>query len=174
MKKTNNLLDLVFRYSILVISAFFIPIFYFIFAPLTIYPLYFLFKIFFNPVLEGDVITILNLSIEIIKACVAGSAYYLLFALNLATPKIRLKKRIKMILLSFAILLIVNILRIFLLSIFLIYSSPLFDLTHLFFWYVLSTLFVVAIWFGEVKYFKIKEIPFYSDIKFLLKKSFLK
>ena len=34
-------------------------------------------------------------------------------------------------------------------------------------WYLGSTLFVIGIWFIEVKLFKIKEIPIYSDIKFL-------
>jgi len=74
-----------------------------------------------------------------------------------------------MILFSFLTFLIVNILRIFFLSIMAISGSNFFDLTHAIFWYGLSTLFVVVIWFTEVKIFRIKTIPFYSDIKFLLR-----
>ena len=43
-------------------------------------------------------------------------------------------------------------------------NSPYFDFTHLLFWYLLSTIFVVAIWFLIVKIYKIKEIPIYSDV----------
>ena len=46
-----------------------------------------------------------------------------------------------------------------------------FDITHKIFWYSLSILFVVGIWFLEVKLFKIKSIPFYSDIISVYKKS---
>ena len=146
-------------------------IFYFIFTPLTIYPVYFLLKPFFEVSLSGNIIEIPNYYISIIKACVAGSAYYLLLILNLSIPKIKLSQRVKMVLFAFVFLLVVNILRIFLLVFFLDYSW--FDITHKLFWYSLSTIFVIAIWFAEVKLFKIKQVPFYSDIKFLYHKSFL-
>jgi hypothetical protein len=48
-------------------------------------------------------------------------------------------------------------------------GSSFFDITHRIFWYALSTIFVAAIWFLEVYKFGIKEIPLYSDIKFLYK-----
>ena len=73
-----------------------------------------------------------------------------------------------MLLFSFALLLILNIMRIFTLS--LILGSSSFGLIHKIFWYLGATIFVVLIWFLEVKIFKIKEIPFYSDFKFLIKK----
>jgi hypothetical protein len=31
----------------------------------------------------------------------------------------------------------------------------------------LSIVFVVGIWFAEVRFFKIKEIPFYDDLRFV-------
>ncbi|MFH1801300.1 MAG: pacearchaeosortase [archaeon] len=172
MKKIS-VRSILIRYLVLIAVA--IPnlwIFYFIFTPLTIYPVYLLFSVFFETSLSGVSISVSNYPIiEVVEACVAGSAYYLLLILNLSTPNIKLPKRIKMIALSFAVLLIVNILRIFSLGLLAFYSSPGFDITHAVFWYVLSTVFVVAIWFSEVKIFRIKEIPFYSDIKFLYKKS---
>jgi len=75
-----------------------------------------------------------------------------------------------MILSSFISLLVINILRILLLIIIYIEGYSFFDITHKLFWYLMSIVFVIGIWFTEVKLFKIKEIPFYSDMKFLYKK----
>jgi hypothetical protein len=61
--------------------------------------------------------------------------------------------------------------RIFFLGILYIYGSPFFDLLHKILWYFGSVFLTVGIWFLEVYLFKIKEIPFYSDLKFLYKKS---
>ncbi|MEK6840805.1 MAG: pacearchaeosortase [Nanoarchaeota archaeon] len=165
-------LNMIWRYLILVIVA--VPnlwLFYLLFTPLTVYPVYWLLGLFYDASLLGKGIVVINqfLSIELTKACIAGSAYYLLLILNLSTPKISLSKRAKMIVFSFVAFLIVNILRIFILSIVAVSGSGFFDITHRIFWYSLSTIFVVAIWFAEIWIFKIKEIPFYSDINFLYK-----
>ncbi len=176
-KDVGGFLDIILRYAILILIA--IPnlaIFYFVFTPLTVYPIYFFLGLFFEvSLLAGNIVLIENvIPIELIKACIAGSAYYFLFILNLSIPKIKLKKRIKMVLLAFLTFLIVNILRIFILSLVAVSGSPFFDITHRLFWYLISTIFVVGIWFAEVKIFRIKEIPFYSDMKFLFKKSSLR
>jgi len=168
-------LKIFIRYLIIVLIA--IPnlfVFYFIFTPATIYPVFGAFKIFFKEVLLiGNTFKISGeFFIEIIPACIAGSAYYLLFILNLSIPKIKIKKRVKMILFSFSFLLILNILRILFLSLIFVYlpeNQNLFNITHKLFWYLGTTIFVVLIWFIEVKAFKIKEIPVYSDIKYLYK-----
>jgi len=166
----KKIIDIFSRYLIMVLIA--IPglwIFYAIFTPLTIYPIYFLLNLFFNASLSGNIITVYNcFPIEIIEACVAGSAYYLLFVLNLSTPNILLKKRLRIILESFLALLIINILRILFLSVMYISGSGLFDVTHKIFWYLANMIFIVGIWFFMVKSFKLKEIPFYSDIKFFI------
>lgn len=156
------------RYFILIITA--LPsfwIFYFIFTPLTIYPVYFLLKLIFGASLSGSTIFIGNYPspVEIINACVAGSAYYLLLIFNLAIPNIKFYKRIKMICFAFFSFLIVNIFRIVLLSAIFVLKPSMFDISHKISWYVGSIVLVVAIWFIEVKKFDIKEIPFYSDIK---------
>ena len=154
------------RYLILLLIG--VPnlwLFYLIFTPLTIYPVFSLLSLFFNATLISNVIIIENLfPIEIIGACVAGSAYYLLLILNLAIP-MEISKRIKMLLFSFASLLVINILRIFLLSILFVSGTSFFNITHELFWYFGSIAFVIGIWFIGVKIFKIKEIPFYSDLK---------
>jgi len=159
----------VLRYLILVSSALGnLWLFYFIFTPLTIYPVFFLLKLFFSASLSGTIISFNNVSINLVKACIAGSAYYLLLILNLTTP-ISIKKRIYALIFSFISFLIINIIRIFLFSLLLENSFSLFNLTHLFVWYGLSSFIVLAIWIFTIKIFDIKEIPVYSDLKFLYK-----
>jgi exosortase/archaeosortase family protein len=170
MKKIN-ILDISLRYLILVLVA--LPnlyLFYLIFTPLTVYPVYFILNLFFGATLTGTTVLVKTIPIEIIKSCVAGSAYYLLFILNLATPNIKLNKRIKIILISFTAFLILNLIRIIILSLLILSNSSFFDITHKISWYLLSILFVVGIWFSVVKFFNIKQIPFYSDIKLVYKK----
>jgi exosortase/archaeosortase family protein len=174
MKKElkNKIYSIFIRYAILILVA--LPnfwLFYFIFTPLTVYPSYLILKLFFEVNLHENTFFFLNsaYSIKIIDACIAGSAYYLLTILNLSLPYIKLIKRIKMIVLSFVFFLIANILRIVILSAMYVSKSPLFDIVHKISWYFLSIVIVVGIWFFEVKKFRIKEIPFYSDLKFLSK-----
>lgn len=165
-------LDILARYFILIVVAISnLWIFYIIFTPLTTYPVFALLNVFYDTLLVSGRIIFINrtIPIELIEACIAGAAYYLLLILNLSTREIKLHKRLKMIAFSFLAFLIINVLRIFTLSIIAVSGSSFFDITHLFFWYALSTIFVVAIWFAEVRIFKIKAIPFYSDFKFLLK-----
>ena len=171
-KKKGDISDIILRYIILVLVA--IPnlwLFYLIFTPLTAYPVHWLLNIFYDASLLNNNIILINqaISIELIEACIAGSAYYLLLILNLSTPGIKIKKRMKILLLAFASFLIINILRIFILSLVAVSGSSFFDITHRIFWYALSTVFVVVIWFAEVRIFRIKAIPFYSDVKFLYK-----
>lgn len=170
MNEQKYFLNIIIRYSILILVAF--PnfyIFYKIFTPLTIYPVYFFFKIFFQATLSGTTIFLKNLTIQIIDSCVAGSAYYLLLILNLSVPKIKLKKRINMILFAFTTFLVLNLMRIIILSSVAFLNPAVFDITHKLSWYFLSVIIVVGIWFTEVKIFKIKKIPFYTDIKSLYK-----
>jgi exosortase/archaeosortase family protein len=177
MKKDEKyLFDLFVRYAILIIIAVFgFNLFYVIFRPLTVYPITWILDIFLETNLISSTILIIeDIAIEFVPACIAGAAYYLLLMLNLSTPKIELTKRIKFLLISFATFLIINIIRIIILATIALYGSSFFDITHAIFWYSLSTIFVIAIWFYGVRYFKIKEIPFYSDLKFLYKKSSVK
>ena len=167
--KINSLVSsIIVRYLLLLLFAF--PnlfLFYAVFTPLTLYPVYFLLNLFFDASISGNTILVKCFSINLIQACIAGSAYYLFLILNLATPEIRLKKRISLVLSSFFIFLMLNILRIFVLSLLAIFGSDFFNPLHKLFWYSLSVIFVVGIWFAGVKLFRIKEIPFYSDIRFL-------
>jgi exosortase/archaeosortase family protein len=163
-KKTSMYLFL--RYLILILIGIFLSLFYKILLSLTILPSSFLLNIFYDVSVIGNFILVEGIIIEIINACVAGSAYYLLLILNLTTS-MKEKQRTYSLIFSFASLFILNILRIVFLTALYLSNSTFFDFTHQLFWYVLSIFFVVGIWFLTIKLFKIKKIPVYSDIKFL-------
>lgn len=158
------------RYLILLGLVFSLPLFYKILTPLTIYPVAWLLKLFFSNVSLSDAVINMDnrVRIEIVSACVAGSAYLLILILNLAVP-MKTKKRFYSILLSLLILFGINVLRIFFFSILYYEEFAFFDISHKLFWYALSTFFVVGIWFLNVRIFSIKEIPVYSDIVDLIK-----
>lgn len=176
MKKGDRkFYDIFFRYLILVLIA--LPgmdFFYYVFSPLTKYPVYWALSLSYNSVLLKNSIFIGTKIIEIIGACIAGSAYYMLLILNLSTPKIKWIKRIKIMLFTSATFLIINTLRIYSLSLMYLKGSQFFDITHKMFWYLGSTILLVAIWFLTVKIFKIKKTPFYDDIKIIYKQSAFK
>ncbi|MDP2925600.1 MAG: pacearchaeosortase [Nanoarchaeota archaeon] len=169
-REDRKILRIPLRYLILLAIMFSLPLIYKIITPLTIYPVFYILKLFYSNVSSLNDLIIINLKtyVKIIPACVAGSAYLLLLILNLTLP-MGIMKRIYFILLSFLMLLIINIIRIVLFIILYHNDFTYFDLTHKFFWYFLSTLFVVMIWFVSVKIFKVKDIPFYSDAKVLIR-----
>ncbi len=168
--------SLILRYFLILFLGFNFYIFYIVLRPLTIYPLLILFRLFYDVTLNGTIFIFNTLNVNVIDACIAGSAYYLLFSLNMSIPKINLKKRLKMVLFAFTVLLGFNILRIFILSIIAIsLNQYFFEITHHFFWHFMNIIFVVFIWFSEVKIFNLnKKIPFYTDIKSLYENSILK
>ncbi len=168
-RKDKTAIFLLLRYMLLLALMFTLPLIYKILTPLTVYGTGFLLKLFYQISISKDIIIILPKTvIQIIPPCVAGSAYLLLLILNLTLP-MKPKTRFYSILFSAIVLFILNVLRIFILTLLLVNNSQFFDFTHKLFWYVLSTVFVVGIWFLSAFLFKIKQIPVYSDIKYLVK-----
>ena len=172
MKKENkHLLFMFIRY--LVILAVAIPnlfLFYSIFTPLTIYPVNAVLNLLYGSSINGNIITSSAFSIEIIEACVAGSAFYLLFLLNFATP-MNTKKRVYSLIFSLLLFLVVNIARIVIFAMLLSISFKLFDITHTVTWYFVSGVIVFLVWIFTIRTFKIKETPFSTDIKFIYSKT---
>ncbi len=163
--KLNNILFIFLRYAILLVIIINYNVLYIILTPLTVYATAFLLKLFYNVFILGNILIInLDYAIKIIPACVAVSAYTLLLILNLSL-KMKPKQRFYSLLFSVLALFVLNILRIFFLTIILISKSSSFETIHKIFWYALSILFVVGIWILTIKLFKIKQIPFYSDIR---------
>jgi exosortase/archaeosortase family protein len=170
-KDTENrkILLLFLRYiTVLILALPNLFIFYYLFTPLTIYPSNFLISLFYSSHVQGNIILGDSFAIQIIEACVAGSAYYLLFLLNFSVP-MSIKKRVYSLLFSCLFFLFVNILRIFIFSILLINDFKYFNVTHLIFWHILSGVIVFLVWFFEIKLFNIKETPFLTDINTIYK-----
>lgn len=161
----NFIFNLIARYLILLIIGLNLWLVYLILTPITLYPVYFLLKVFYSSAsVSAGSIFISNYQISLINACIAGSAFYLLLILNLSTH-MNSRQRLYSLVYSFSALLILNIARIVILSALFVNNFAFFDITHKLFWYFLSTIFVIAIWFSAVYFFRIKNIPVYSDLK---------
>jgi len=168
--KNKYLFDLALRYLIIIlISLNGLSLIYLIFKPLTINLVYYILKLFDNSVILSDNLILLDgFYAEIISACIAGSAYYLLLVLNLTTL-MKIKKRLLSLSLSITIFYLINVFRIIFFIFLFENSAALFNLTHKIAWYAGSTIFLVLIWFLTVYIFKINQMPVYSDVKYLIK-----
>ena len=167
----NETLSIAVRYLSLLALMFSLPLIYKIFTPLTIISTSSLLGIFYSVSTVGDIISINGSTlVQIVPACIAGSAYLLLLILNLSVP-IPLKKRLYSIALGFLIFFLVNVLRIVVLSSWYHHNLGLFDFTHTLSWYLGSTILILGVWFLSVRIFKIKSIPIYTDIDLIIKKS---
>ncbi len=169
--KNKQIFSLILRYLILLILGlgnFFLI--YLIFTPLTVYPVYFILNLFYNINLNNTSLILDSKIIHLIPACIAGTGIYFLLILNLTTP-LSFKKRFYSLIISLGSFLILNILRIIFLSILFINSSSSYDFFHKLFWYALSIVFVLGIWFFEIKIFNIRNIPIYTDLKLIFKQT---
>ena len=137
-------------------------ILYIIFTPLTVSPVYWLLKkIYADTVLLGTTTLYFQDNYaNIVEACVAGAAYYLLLILNLTTP---------MPLLILVVFLVFNILRIVIFARLLVTGADYFDTAHQITWYFGSTVLVIIVWFVNVLLLDIRTIPIYTDVKSLVR-----
>ena len=162
--KSNNIFNLAIRYTILfVLSLGNLYIFYRVFTPITLYVSSALLSLFFSTSVSGVSIIFDSTKISLVSACIAGSAYYLLTVLNLSTP-MNIKKRAKNILFLLVSFFVLNVIRIVIFSLLFATGYKYFSFTHELTWYLGSTLFVVVLWFVGVKLYKIRKIPFYTDL----------
>ncbi|MFA4960610.1 MAG: pacearchaeosortase [Candidatus Pacearchaeota archaeon] len=165
--QSKKIIGMFARYFfILLLGAGNLYIFYKILMPTTLFLVSKTVGLFTNVFIIDNVIKMANFNIEIVPACVAGSAFFLLFLLIFSTNDISPKKRMLALIVSSAILLFLNYSRIvFLIA---IANSFYFNVIHWILWHLVSIVFVVAIWFFVTKLFGINSVPIYSDIKFLL------
>lgn len=169
-KINRHIRQIFFRYPLILLTAlifYYSDIPYKLLLPLTIYPVNFILGFFYDAALAGNRIFFEIIAIEIIPACVAVSAYFLLVMLNLLTP-MSIRKRLWSLLFSASLLLIMNIARITALSFMLLSGWAYFDIVHRALWYFLSIFLVAGIWFLTAYIFGIKEIPVYDDFKTVL------
>jgi exosortase/archaeosortase family protein len=166
-KQSKKIIGLFSRYFfILLFGVGNLFLIYKIFTPATIFLLNKTLFLFPDAYSSKNIFFFQNFNIELIPACIAGSAFFLLIFLIFSTAEIKPKKRFCVAITSVAILLLVNYIRI----VFLIFiaDNNYFEIIHFVLWNILSVAFVVAIWFFCAKIYKIKSVPIYSDIKFLL------
>ena len=162
-------LDLPIRYVLAVLVGVFYQIFYWIFSPWTLHSTYWILNLVYDVVLEGNLISFDSVTFALIPACTAATAYLLLTMLILVTRGIKLLTRIKIWIYGCLLILVFNTLRIFLLIwIYVTFGQNYFDALHLMFWHVVSTVVVILIWIGLTKKYKVKGIPVYSDLKYIL------
>ena len=144
--------------------ALFPSITYFFVGPLTLWASFITLKLFYSPALAENTIIIGSNTLKFIPAYAAVSAYILLALLILLTKNIPISKMIKMFILGSILILVANIIRIDLLIAILIeYGIDYFKTLHLFFWHIVSSVYVFLVWIFLIKKFEIKEIPVYSD-----------
>ncbi len=166
----GRFISIIIRYCLILIIGLKIETIYKIFRPLTVYPVYYLLKEFGDASLLGkDSILYNGLFLDIVPACIAGSAYYLLIMLNLTTPMM-LIKRFKNLFFILSIFLVINIARIIFLVLFFSLEFRYYDFIHRFIWYFGSTILVIAIWFLGTWIFQIREIPMYDDLRHFWRK----
>ena len=174
--KTNNYYsDLFIRlFGILLVTLNF-NLFYVILTPITLYLSYFLANLFYDAVIVGNSIGVNGFGFNIIDACVAGAAYYLLFLLVMGLKECSWIKRAKMFFSGALILLVVNVIRILILILLNIeLGHNYFEAVHLVFWNFMSGVFIFLIWIFLIKRFKAGGVPFLSDIKYLFSNSLFK
>lgn len=161
---TKEVIGLISRYLVLfLIAVFNISIFYQIFTPVTVHAVFIALKYLYSAqLLQGNVIFFKGYYANILPACVAGAAYYLLLILNLTTP-MEIKKRVKSIIFLMVSFWIINTVRIIVFAMIVFVGYQYFDVAHMLTWYIGSTVLVVAIWFANVWIFKIQSIPIYTD-----------
>ena len=164
--QSKKIIGLFARYiSLVILGLGNLYIIYKILTPLTLHTLNIILSIFSKSLLIENVIYFKEIGIEIIPACVAGSAFYLLLILILSTADVKPETRAKAILTALVTLFILNILRILILIP--MAGSAYFETAHWVFWHIISTVFVIVVWISIVKIYKIKSIPIYSDIKYI-------
>ncbi|RMD66581.1 pacearchaeosortase [Candidatus Pacearchaeota archaeon] len=166
----KEVLGMFARYVVLLFLGLFgIRLFYAVFSPLTAYPSYWLSNLVFGGAefVPPNLILIGSLTIELIPACIAGAAYYLLLILNLTTP-MHVVKRIKSLAFLILTFLVINIMRIVTFIVIASRGTQYFDAAHLGVWYFGSTVMIVILWFVNVWVFNIRAIPVYTDFSNLI------
>jgi len=120
-----------------------------------------------TPIVYETMLRLSTLVVELIPACVAGAAYYLLLILTLATAQITLSTRLRIIATSFTALFLLNTLRILILIP--LTGTEYFYEIHWLFWNLVSTIFVVGIWIWVTRRYRVRTIPVVSDFRSIMK-----
>jgi len=142
-------------------------LFYLLLGPPTLYGAFWTLSSF-SPRLEDPFLLIGYHKLKFIPACVATSAYYLLSLLVLLTKGLTWKKGAQLWVGGTLLVFLGNLVRIDLLIWVLVrFGVDWFATLHLFFWHVVSTVYVAGIWIGLTRTLKVRGIPAWSDLQAL-------
>ena len=142
--------------------------FYSVIAPVTLHISYGLLKLFTHASILGNHVYVGTYTLEFVPACAAVAAYVLLAILILFTRGISFQRGMIMFFYGSALILLANILRIeLLIYVLLNFGKNYFDTLHFTLWHVVSSAYVAGVWIFLVWRFKLKEIPVYSDMKYV-------
>lgn len=127
-------------------------------------------KLFLEFDTAGHSLIIGSYWLNFIEACAAVSAYYLLFFLIILTKNISLKKGVLLFFMGAGMIFLLNLARIeFLIFLLVTQGYNAFQLIHVILWEVVSTIYVAFTWIFLIYFFRIREIPAYSDLKTLIR-----
>jgi hypothetical protein len=170
MESTNFNINLMIRYSSLglILALFaFLPVFEWISIAFS-YIMYILLKLVFNVQFLGMGLyfTNYNLTINMIRECIAPSAYILFSIIFLSIPLKNLKYNFELLIKSYIIFTVINFIRIFLLIlIHLTYGNYIFNQFHFYIYSILGSLIcAIIVLYLYKKYNLRKKIPVYTDI----------
>ncbi len=107
-------------------------------------------------------------SLKIVKYCVTASAYYSWTLLILLTKDITFLKSLLLYAIGVVLIYAMNQIRIIVLVFALLKNPDAFAQLHFVLWFVLSIGYVAAMWLVFSWVFKVKSIPVYSDMKYLV------
>lgn len=162
-KKEKIFFEIFIRYIIILLFGLGnLFIFYFLLTPITTYSVYGIVNIYHDVQLsKSGLLFFEDFNVGLIDSCIAGGAFYLLFILIMSIGRINLRKRLSVLFSSFGLFLFFNIIRILVLIE--LYGTKSFVFAHWFLWNIMSTLFVIGIWFFMVKKYNIESYPFLTD-----------
>lgn len=145
-------------------------LFFFIFSWWTARLSFLLSSLFFDTILQANLLTVNGELVALVPACIAAGAYLLLALLILFTKDMGFFRGITMFFAGSLMILIGNLIRILaLISLLVTQHVNYFDTLHLLSWKVLSSIYVVAVWIFLCKVYKITTIPLYSDLREVFK-----
>lgn len=134
------------------------------------YPTIYLVSLFFNSVIQENVLVIGSYSFTFIEACIAPYAYYFILLLVLFCKDLTLILRLKLIAIGWLLIFWMNVFRIVvIIFLTLQYGMDMFNIVHMIWWQFLSGIYIALVWIFLVWKYKIRETPIYDDVKYLMK-----
>ena len=161
------------RYIGAVLLALSYNLLYLVLSPITVLGSFVLLDPFYNVALVGTELIFDSVTFSFIPACIAVSAYLFLGALILFTRGIGWRLALKMFAIGSGAIFLANLMRIlFLVWVYVQYGRNIFESLHFSIWFLVSTVFIAGLWIGLVKYYEVKGVPVYSDLKAVLDKNY--